>query len=193
MHRTIPTFIFALVFSAFACSSAAGALPQAVSATNPALTATEYSPTAPPVTPTYAGCAYVWGSQDLPELTHTLNAELQKIGPDLTGLAYAYGENCVYADGHQTFGAMETDFRIGVKVSNVRDQGTMGNWIYKVMQIVIALPPEQLQGPQRGRVDFDFKVPDPQDLYVTVPIDKYLKEADNLRGTELFQLFYKAP
>ena len=39
---------------------------------------------------------------------------LQAVDTNLTGNAYAYGENCVYADGHNTFAAMETDFRVKV-------------------------------------------------------------------------------
>lgn len=111
----------------------------------------------------------------------------------VTGLAYAYGENCVYADGHQTFSAKETDFRVGVTVKTLRDEGALGDWIFKVMPIVLALPKDQLPGPQSGRVDFHFKQPDPADLYVTVPIDKYVKEADGLRGAALLHLFYTGP
>lgn len=160
---------------------------------------TEFVATAIPFTPTFAGCAYIWGSQDMPELSRLLNMKLQNLGKNPTGLAYvsglayAYGENCVYADGHQTFSAQETDFRIGVQVTTIRDDGTMGEWMYKVMQVVVALPQEQLHGPQPGRVDFDFKQQAPGDLFVTVPIDRYRREAGNLHGIPLFKLFYSAP
>ena len=156
-------------------------------------TLTEYVPSPLPVTPTYEGCAYVWGSQDMPELSRKLNASLQKISMDLNGLAYAYGENCVYGDGRSTFSAMETDFRVGVKVKAVQDEEALGNWIYRVMQVILALPPDQLKGPQAGRVDFDFKQPDPAEIFVTVPIDKYRQEAGNLKGAALFRLFYTKP
>lgn len=159
----------------------------------PPETLTEYVPTPLPVSPTYEGCSYVWGSQDMPELSRKLNASLQDISADVTGLAYAYGEDCVYADGHSTFSAMETDFRVGVKVKNVRDEDALGNWIYKVMQVILDLPPDQLQGPHSGRVDFDFKQPDPAEIFVTVPIDMYRQQAGNLRGAALFRLFYNKP
>lgn len=157
---------------------------------------TEFVPTAIPLTPTFAGCAYVWGSQDMAELSSLLNAKLRNLGKNTaglayaSGLAYAYGENCVYADGHQTFSAQETDFRIGVQVTTVRDEGTLGEWMYKVMRIIVALPQEQLQGPQAGRVDFDFKDPESGDVFVTVAIDRYLREAGNLHGIPLFRLFH---
>ncbi len=159
---------------------------------------TEFVPTVIPFTPTSAGCAFVRGTQDMPELSRLLNVKLQGLGknlsglPYVSGLAYAYGEYCVYADGHQTFSAQETDFRIGVQGKTLRDDGTMGEWMYKVMQVIVAIPQEQLQGPQAGRVDFDFQDPDSNHLFVRVPIDRYLSEAGNLHGIPLFNLFYTA-
>src|SRR5512146_3262054 len=173
-----------------ACASVTPAAPQALPATLTPVLPTEYIPTAIPITPTYEGCAYVWGSEELPELSRRLNAELQKISTDLTALAYAFGEDCVYGNGHKTFSAMETDFRVGVKVKTVKDDGALGDWIAKVMPIVLDLPPEQLEGPRTGRVDFSFEQPHPPQLFVTVPIDKYRREAGSLRGAELLHLFY---
>ena len=187
----VPAFLFIAIFIGACTSNAAG---PAQSSTPPApVVPTEFVPSAVPVSPTYDGCYFVWASQDLPELSRKLNAELQNISTDVTGLAYAYGENCVYGDGHQTFSARETDFRVGIKVTTVKDEATLGVWISKVMPIVLALPEDQLQGPQQGRVDFDFKQPDPADLFVTVPIDKYLREADDLKGAALLHLFLPNP
>ncbi len=195
MKRILALAFLAVLMAAQACSPVASGVPPQIASADPTpdVPPSEFVPTAIPVTPTYEGCAYMWGSQDTPELSRQLNAELQKINLDVTGLAYAYGENCVYGDGHQTFSAMETDFRIGVKVTTVKDEGTMGEWIYKVMNIILKIPPEQLQGPNAGRVDFNFKQPDPAELWVTVPIDKYRREADNLRGAELLHLFLNNP
>ena len=187
----VPVFLFIVIFIGACTSNAAGPVQ---SSTPPApVVPTEFVPSAVPVSPTYDGCYFVWASQDLPELSRKLNAELQNISTDVTGLAYAYGENCVYGDGHQTFSAKETDFRVGIKVTAVKDEATLGVWISKVMPIVLALPEDQLQGPQQGRVDFDFKQPDPADLFVTVPIDKYLREADDLKGAALLHLFLPNP
>jgi hypothetical protein len=61
------------------------------------------------------------------------------------------------------------------------------------MQVVLGLPASELEGPQPGRVDFDFKQPDPAELFVTVPIDKYRNEARSLRGADLFRYFYTHP
>jgi hypothetical protein len=190
MKHLLAAALVGVCIIAQACASVTPAAPQALPATLTPVLPTEYIPTAIPITPTYEGCAYVWGSEELPELSRRLNAELQKISTDLTALAYAFGEDCVYGNGHKTFSAMETDFRVGVKVKTVKDEGALGDWIAKVMPIVLDLPPEQLEGPRTGRVDFSFEQPDPAQLFVTVPIDKYRREAGSLRGAELLHLFY---
>ncbi len=192
MNRLAVASLVLLSIAGQACADISASSQVLPTPPTPPVTA-EYVPSAIPVTPTYEGCAYVWGTQDLPELSRQLNAELQNISMDLTGLAYAYGENCVYSDGRQTFSAMETDFRIGVKVKDVKDENALGEWIHKVMAVVLALPPDKMEGPNTGRVDFDFKQPDPAELFVTVPIDKYRQEADGLRGADLLHLFYSNP
>jgi hypothetical protein len=192
ISRFLAMLVLMLALATSACAPASSlASPQSVTHAPAGQTPTEYVPTAPPVTPTYEGCAYVWGSQDLPELSRQLNASLQALSADLTGLAYAFGEDCVYGDGHSTFSAMETDFRVGIKVKTVRDEGALGDWIRKVMTIIQALPPDKLAGARPGRVDFDFKQPDPAEVLVSVPIEKYRAEADSLRGADLLHLFYK--
>jgi hypothetical protein len=183
--------LFGVVVSA--CSAIVPATPVVGSDPyTPAITP-EYVPTVVPATPTYEGCAYVWASKDMPQLSRNFNTELQAIGADASGMAYAYGENCVYADGHSTFGAKETDFRVGVKVTSVHDEAALGDWIRKVMQVVLAIPAAELQGPESGRVDFDFKQPDPAEIFVSVPIDKYRSEAQGLEGAQLFRYFYTGP
>ena len=180
-------------FASLACAIAAPgpSTPAAADMTPPI--PFEFVPTAIPITPTYEGCAYVWDSKDLPELSRKFNADLQEISLDASGIAYAFGESCVYADGRHTFGAMETDFRVGVKVTSVRDEAGLGAWIYKVMQVVLGLPQGDLEGPNPGRVDFDFKQPDPAEIFVRVPIDVYRRDAQGLRGAELFRFFYTKP
>ena len=201
MNRRVLAMLVMLAVMVAACSPGGSSIaaPSPVPATVTPPVPTEFVATAIPVTPTFAGCAYVWASQDMPELSRLLNLKLQGLGKSASGLtyasglAYAYGENCVYADGHQTFSAMETDFRIGIQVTTIRDEGTMGEWMYKVMQIIVAIPQEHLEGPQPGRVDFDFKDRESSDLFVTVPIDRFLAEAGNSHGIPLFKLFHTSP
>lgn len=197
MKYALAAILLMLTLSAAACLPAIPtAVRQPVTSTSTPLaphTPTEYIPSPLPITPTYEGCAYVWASQDMPELSRKLNAQLQEISMNISGLAYAYGEDCVYADGHSTFSALETDFRVGVKVRAVSDKEALGNWIRKVMDVIVEIPPEELMGPRAGRVDFDFKQPDPAELIVTVPIDQYRREADNLKGAALLRLFENTP
>jgi hypothetical protein len=147
----------------------------------------------PEVTPTYEGCYYVWASQDLPGLSNKVLDALQAMDKNITGGAYAYGENCVYADGHATFGAMETDFSVKVKVKDLKDEKALGDSIAKAMKIILQLPRQELPGPQRGRVDFVFSKSDSEQLYLTVSIERYEREAVKLTGAELFKHFYKKP
>jgi hypothetical protein len=179
--------------AAFGCSPAVQSVPGAGSDPPTPPITPEFVPTALPITPTYEGCAYVWASQEMPQLSREFNAELQALSTDATGLAYAYGENCVYADGRSTFSAMETDFRVGIKVVDVHDEAALGDWMQKVMQVVLAIPESKLKGTHSGRVDFDFKQPDPAEVFVSVPIDKYRSEAQGLQGAELFRYFYTGP
>ena len=194
MNRLQAVALFGLCLVSEACAPAVPAASvqlSPVTITPPV--PTEIVPTPIPATPTFAGCTYVWGSQELPELSRLLNAQLQLTSMDASGLAYAYGQYCVYADGRETLGIVETDYRIGVKIKDVRDEYALGEWIYKVMNIVLDLPSDQVLGYQPGRVDFNFKQPDPADLFVTVPIDKYLREADDLKGADLLHLFLPNP
>lgn len=147
----------------------------------------------PDVPPTYEGCAYVWASQDLPKLTKKVNDSLQAININITGSAYAYGENCVFEDGHATFGAMETDYRVRVKVNDIKDEKALGDWIAKAMEVIVKIPDDEAPGPQPGRVDFVFSKSDSDQLSMSVSIDIYKRKATGLTGVELFKLFYKSP
>jgi hypothetical protein len=139
------------------------------------------------ITPTYEGCYYVWANQSLPEITKKLDAAIRKLQPTASANASAFGENCVYADGHSTFGAMETDFYVQLSIENRSDEDAMGNWIAQVMPLI-----DQLTGVPGGPgyVEFSFQDNQPSPLVVRVPIRQYKSEAQGLSGAELFRLFY---
>ncbi len=193
MNRRTCVHLAALALTILACAVTTPAAPGPVSVGFTPPITPEFVPTAIPLTPTFAGCAHVWGSKELPALSREFNAGLQALTKDPGGLAYAYGENCIFADGRSTFSAMETDFRIGITVKNIKDEQVLGDWITNVMEIVLGLPQSEMEGPRPGRVDFTFKQPDPAQLMVTVPIDIYRQEAQGLKGAELFRFFYKQP
>src|SRR5512139_166684 len=72
--------------------------------------------TAPPTYP--RDCGYQWAQHDLPELSSQLLQSMQALQPDAQAQAFAFGEDCNYADGTSTFVPMETDFNITIPVSD---------------------------------------------------------------------------
>jgi len=145
------------------------------------------------ITPTSELCAYMWATHELRSLSQKVNSSFQALDPNLTGSAYAYGEDCVYADGHSTFSAMETDFRAKVSVTDLTDEKALGDWISSVMGIILKLPSSDLSGPQPGRVDFEFTAGPSQVLNLKVTIAKYQSGAASLTGVELFRFFKNNP
>jgi hypothetical protein len=180
-----------------ACASANLATPDTSSSTQfvdtPSTAIVISTTTTPEITPASENCAYVWASQELPDLSQKVYQSLQTLDANITGNAYAYGENCVYADGHSTFGAMETDFRVKVSVTDLKDENALGDWIVRVMGVITKLPPNELSGPQPGRVEFDFHKSDTENLFLNVSIAKYQKQPSGLSGTELFRIFNNNP
>jgi len=145
------------------------------------------------ITPTSGNCAYVWASQELPNLSQKVYQALQAVDPNITGNAYAYGENCVYSDGHSTFGAMETDFRVKISVQDLKDENALGDWIARVMGVITNLPPDELSGPQLGRVEFAFSKSETENLFLNVSISKYRKQPPGLTGSELYRILNSNP
>jgi hypothetical protein len=142
------------------------------------------------ITPTYEGCYYVWANQSLPEVTEKLNAALRTLQPTASANADAFGENCVYADGHSSFGAKETDFYVNLSIKSRSDEDATGNWIAQVMEVI-----DQLAGVPGGPgfVEFTFQDNEPSPLVVRVPVYQYKNEAQGMTGAKLFRLFYTTP
>jgi len=143
--------------------------------------------------PEYPGCAYQWAYEDLPELSKQLQEEIMTLNLEATAWATAFGEDCVYADGHADFSAMETDFYVQLPVTDLADFESFGNWMTQVMQVVEGLPRDLLSGPQAGFVEFKFTKSDTEFLFVRVPIQQFRETASGKTGEELFRLFYTEP
>jgi hypothetical protein len=194
-HFLAPLLLLSLALSACALSNIATPVDasqtqtvEPASATPvPSLTGT------PAITPASDNCAYVWASHDLPGLSQKVAASLEALDPNVTGSAYAYGEDCVYGDGHSTFSAMETDFRVKVAVDNLANEEALGNRIAQVMDVITQLPADQLSGPQPGRVQFEFSKSATETLFLNVSIAKYKSQAAGLSGAEIFRLFNNNP
>jgi len=208
MKRSSLALLF-LTFSLWACStniSPTGTDSAPPLQINTALSTTKSAPAVstphidqPPngneatVTPTYEGCGYQWASKELPDLTFQLDGLIKLFDSGAKARATAFGEDCVYADGHTTFGAMETDFYISKPTSNLTDYEALGTWILNIMQLIVVLPKDMLAGPNPGFVEFAFIKNDPERIIVRVPIQKYKTEATGKSGEELFKMFYTSP
>lgn len=103
------------------------------------------------------GCGYQWAYKDLPELSASFLQSVQALQPEAQALAFGFGEDCVQADMSRTYIPMETDFNVTLQVSDPNDEAALGEWVVEIMQIIAAIPPEQISGPRPGRVSILFE------------------------------------
>lgn len=140
-----------------------------------------------------AACYYVWTSQELPALSQIVQSGIQQVLTGATASAYAYGEDCVAADGTRTFTPMETDFRVSLPVADLSNERQLGDLIAASMRVIDQVPTDQLVGPRPGRVDFEFHTTSGASLRFQVDIDRFRREATSMSGARLFRLFHPAP
>ena len=139
-------------------------------------------------------CGFSWAYHDLPELTAEFDAPIKVLNSNATARATAFGEDCIGEGGTVVrFGAMETDFYVILSVTDLADYESFGNWIAQVMDIVNMLPPDILDGPNPGFVEFRFEKTQSESIGFRVPIQGYNTTANGITGEELFRMFYTAP
>ena len=131
-------------------------------------------------------CAYMWASQPLTNLTLDLQAAITSLHPEAQGFAFAFGEDCIYQDGSKSFLAKETDFNITLPVVDLADEDRLGEWIKKVMEVVVGLPAEKVEGPQPGRVTLIFTA-GTQQKFIQFYINVYQSLDPNLSGAEIYR------
>lgn len=132
-------------------------------------------------------CGYQWAYQDLPELSSSFQQSIQALQPEAQANAYAFGENCILADGSVgQFLAMETDFNITLQVDDLANETSLGEWIVKIMQVIENIPAEQIVGPRPGRVSITFLAGADQKI-VNFYIDQYQALPSGLSSAEIFQ------
>jgi hypothetical protein len=153
---------------------------------SPTLAAAETVVTEPP---TFEACAYTWAYENAPELTEKLDTAVKALNPAASARAQLFGEDCVYADGRSTFGVIETDFYVRSPVDDLTNEEALGNWVAQVMPIMSKIPREEIQG-SYGFVEFSNA--DGQ-VFIRVPIQKYMTEAQEKTGAELFRMFSTIP
>jgi hypothetical protein len=144
------------------------------------------------VAPINEPCAYIWAHRGAPELTQKIDTAVRAINPDASANADLFGEDCVYADGRSTFGAMETDFYVHLPVDDLTNKEAFGNWMAQVLPIVAEIPREEIQG-NYGFVEFWFEKNDAEHVIVRAPIQEYLDNGQGKTGAELLQMFAIQP
>jgi hypothetical protein len=155
----------------------------------PASTFTLTSTATITILPTYEGCGFMWAYHDDPELSAKLDKAVRDLDPFARAHAQLFGEDCVYADGHSTFSAMETDFYVRFSAEDLSTEEDFGSWIKQVMDFIIKLPEDEVQG-RKGFVEFSFNKNEDEHLIVRVGISDYLNNAADPDPLEVFQQFY---
>ena len=115
-------------------------------------------------------CGYQWAYKDLPELSSSFHQSIQVLQPEAQASAFAFGENCVHADGSADFLAMETDFNVTLQVNDLSIASDLSEWIVKDMRVIEDIPPDQIVGPRPGRVSLRFQSND-NEQFVNFYID----------------------
>jgi len=139
--------------------------------------------TAAPADP---GCAYQWAYEDLPKLSGDFQQSIQQLQAGARASAFAFGENCVHADGRTDFIAMETDFNVTLQVTDPSKEAELGEWIVKVMQVIDNIPKEMIVGPRPGRVSISFQSNGDQ-MFANFYIDQYRSLPSGLSDAEIYQ------
>lgn len=182
MRKMIGVILFGIVVL-YACN-----LP--VSPPPPVPPAATQPPVSIPTTAVPSGqgqCGYQWASQDLPELSSSFQSAIQALQSGVQARAYAFGENCVRPDGTiASFSAMETDFNVSLQVSDLGNEDELGGWIVKVMQVIEAIPPAQIVGPQPGRVTMTFQKGSDQKT-INFYTNKYKALSPGLSNSDIYQ------
>ncbi len=188
MNTTRLLLLLALAGTTLGCASARLATPSPIPPpTTPASTV------AADPSPSGQGCYYVWATQELPVASKSFESAMQTVVKGSAASAYAFGEDCVAADGTRTFLAMETDFRVRIPVANLSDEADLGDLMAASIKAIDQLPREQIEGPQPGRVEFEFTGPNSDSLRLTVELEQYLAKGQGLSGAALFNMFYIKP
>ena len=201
MQRTVRAFLFLAVVSACSGFPAGTQTVPSITMEAPLPISTTALPDPIPIStvgtphidqptdapPRYQDCGFQWAYQALPELSSAFQQSLQTLQPEAQGTAFAFGENCMLSDGSVgAFLPMETDFNVTLQVRDLNNESELGEWIVKVMQVITAIPPEQILGPRPGRVSLGFQSGG-ESKGITFYINQYQELPAGLSSAEIFQ------
>ncbi len=136
--------------------------------------------------PNSQDCGYQWAQQSLPDLSSAFQQSIQALQPGAQASAFAFGENCMHADGTATFIPMETDFNITLQVTDLSNESDLGEWIVKVMQVIQNIPADQIVGPRPGRVTISFLSSTDQKT-INFYIDRYRALQPGLSSADIYK------
>ena len=143
-------------------------------------------------TPFDQPCYFNWATKPLPDLSKQIQASMESAGlKGVTVIAEAFGENCIDAKTNQpvSFGAMETDFRVNLKVRSLADTKNLGNLLEKILVVLDDFPPATTPGSQPGYVGIVFESSDQSlHLWFLVEDGKAAREK-GLHGAALLEHF----
>lgn len=183
MNRFIrPLLFWTLILSA--CSTSLSRTDAAPPALPTSITTEAPAPTITTTASSYGGCGYQWAYKDLPDLSSKFLHAIQQLQPSAQANAFAFGEDCVYADGHADFIAMETDFNVTLQINDLGDPNECGKWVTKIMQIILAIPKDEIVGPRPGRVSMSLQAGSEQKNF-SFYIDRYQALYIDLSNTEI--------
>ena len=134
------------------------------------------TPTVVTTTANSQNCYFNWASQPLPELSAKVQAAINASGlKGVSANAEAYGENCIDPQTNKpvSFGALETDFHITVKVANLTDKENLGILLEKVLVVLDTFPAGKIPGPEPGSITVSFQAGiDELNVMFTMPAEK---------------------
>lgn len=136
-------------------------------------------------------CAYVWGSQELPDVARAVEESMRDVGlpEDIEVNASASGENCIDPETGSSvrFLAMQTDFTISIPVDSVDNDQELGEWIEEMLPVFSRFPSGEVPGPSLGRVQIRF-LGKSAEKSLSFPLENgQALLRDGLRGSALYR------
>jgi ABC-type glycerol-3-phosphate transport system substrate-binding protein len=188
MKMRLLLFVFTVsALTLSACGRTVTVAPTPTSTSLPAI----HTPTATEVP--YESCSWNWATQPLPELSVQVQAAMEAAGlTGITATAEAYGENCLNAkDEVVRFAAMETDFRITIKIASLNDREALGTLLENILLVLDGFPTATTPGPQPGYVGVAFQAKDEELRLWFLVEDGESARALGLRGAALLDKLLK--
>ena len=141
-------------------------------------------------TPANPPCYFNWDTKPLPDLSQQVQAALDSAGlKGVTVTAEAYGESCYDSQTNKPvgFGAMETDFRITIKVASLNDKDELGYLLEKALIVLDKFTDGAIHMAPPGPVNFSFQSGD-QAIYLSFSVEAGKAALDKgLHGAALLE------